>query len=158
VVECVTVSTGRIRRLEVDGNPPFESIDEAAARVLDAAARIGAASGDLVLARLVGLSRADLDTSSLEARLDGRFRALRVEDATLPEEPEGADSPRLTVEAQFRSRLRDRIERCGTDLAQRRPLEEALRYGRLALRGRAVRPPPAAPPMAPSRPELADAP
>ncbi len=148
-VECVQVSTGRIRRLDVDGNPPFESADDAAARIGDEAARAGAGPGDIVLVRVSGFSRADLDTAGLETRLDGRFRSLRIEDATLPEEPEAAGAAaagRPTVESQFRRRLREQIDRCTDDPCRRRRLEEALRYGRLALRGRALRPPPAAAP------------
>ncbi len=142
-VEFVDVHPGRIARLCVRGEPAFDSDDDARARTLTSAAERGLGRDDVVVIRLTGCSSQTLDTETIAEALGSDFRHAVVGDDTEPDATaqEAATNARVTVESQFIHSLQEQIERCG-DPARRTVLESALKYGRLALRGRAVRPPP----------------
>ncbi|MFQ5590570.1 MAG: exonuclease SbcCD subunit D [Phycisphaerae bacterium] len=141
-VEFVNVHPGRIARLAVAGEPPFTGTDDACVRALAAARRSGLTGEDIVSVRLTGCSSLPLDAGSIAERLSPHFRHVALSDETDPEAtlPTVSGGERATVESSYVRLLRGEIECCG-DADRRELLESALRYGRLALRGRSLRPP-----------------
>jgi DNA repair exonuclease SbcCD nuclease subunit len=143
-IECIETFPGRVRQLRLDGEPPFEGTDEVVRRLVALATDEGVSSHDMVLVALGGFSRVEIDLDGVLEALRASFLALRLRDDT---EPEGSDEAerggrggRATVESQFEWLLQERIKSCA-DPRRRERFQQALHYGRLALRGRGVRPP-----------------
>lgn len=139
VVACERVWSGGVVRCEVHADPPVEDVEQAAALLRREAAGQGWGAEDVVLVTLTGFSVGGLDAAEVEERLQGVFRHVVLRDDTLPARGAAACG-RVTVEQQFGQRMDARIAAAG-DADERGLLEAARRYGWLALRGRAVRPP-----------------
>jgi len=140
-VECVDVYPGRIARMMVAGEPPFRDTDDTTMRIRLAAGENVLDEDDIVFVHLEGTSEQQLDPEVIQDRLQTHYRHVVVRDATEPPylDSLSATADRTTIESQFVANLRQQIEPC--DKPDRRAvLESALKYGMLALRGRAIRP------------------